>query len=246
MTHPNSKPRPPEDFSRYLATREALLLVGGQAVNLWALLYKGAVEELAPFVSRDVDLLGDREVLKEIAELAGVKPNFFPLKPPSNEVGYVAPADGADTPLLIEVLRWVNGVSKDELMKDSVIMGVGPSQIPVRVPSPVYLLKAKLANLSSISQQGRQDAKHVRILCRVIPVYLDQLVNSLSEGGRSERDVVNILGVLLEVASNSQNLGILKELKIAPEGLFRGLSTEKHPKIASFKKHQLARAFSGG
>jgi hypothetical protein len=181
--------------------------------------------------------------LEEVAHLAGVKANFFPLKPPSNEVGYVAPLDGSNGPLLIEVLRWVNGVSNDELLKDSVIMGVGPSKVPVRVSSPVYLLKAKLANLASISQEGRQDAKHVRILCRVIPVYLDQMIRSLAEGGRTERDVVNLLGALLEIVSSSKSREIFKQLGLEAEDLFRGLPEKDYSKIAGFQKHQLTRTF---
>ena len=105
MSALDSEPRPPEDFSCYLATKEPLLIVGGQAVNLWALFYSKATAELAPFVSRDVDVLGDRNTLKEIAALAGLTPNFFSLKPPSNEVGYIAPKDASDQPLLIEVYR---------------------------------------------------------------------------------------------------------------------------------------------
>jgi len=239
----DSELRPPEDFSRFLATKNVPFLVGGQAVNLWALFYRGATEGLEPFVSRDVDLLGDRKVLEEVARLAGVKANFFPLKPPSNEVGYIAPVDGSNNPYLIEVLRWVNGVSNDELLKNSVIMGVGSSKIPVKVPSPVYLLKAKLANLALIDQEGRQDAKHVRILFRVIPVYFGQMISSMAEGGRSEREVVNILGILLEMVSSSESRKIFKQLGLDPEDLFGGLPTKDHPKIAGFKKYQLARVF---
>jgi len=61
MADLHSKPRPAGDFSRYLATREAPLLVGGQAVNLWALLYKGAwpmIYRSTLFVSGDGCLLG--------------------------------------------------------------------------------------------------------------------------------------------------------------------------------------------
>lgn len=77
-----SEPRPPADFARLLATQSPMLLVGGQAVNLWALYYKDRTADLAPFVSRDADVLGDRETLVELGRLAGAKPQFFPLKPP--------------------------------------------------------------------------------------------------------------------------------------------------------------------
>jgi hypothetical protein len=99
----NAKPRPPADFAPLLATDEPVLLVGGQAVNLWALYYEARTADLAPFVSRDVDVLGDRETLEALGKVAGTKPQFFPLRPPSNEVGVVIAKDGQGLPLLIEV-----------------------------------------------------------------------------------------------------------------------------------------------
>jgi hypothetical protein len=83
----DAQPRPISDFAALLATKEPVLLVGGQAVNLWALYYESRTIELAPFVSRDVDVLGDRETLKVLGVVAGTKPQFFPLRPPTNEVG---------------------------------------------------------------------------------------------------------------------------------------------------------------
>jgi hypothetical protein len=96
-----AEPRTLEDFAGLLATQEPLLLVGGQAVNLWALYYEPHTVELAPFVSRDVDVLGDRETLAALGRIAGTKPQFFPVKPPTNEVGVVIAKDARGLPLLI-------------------------------------------------------------------------------------------------------------------------------------------------
>ena len=60
---PDSIERQPEDFAAVLATDDPLFLVGRQAVNLWALYYRERTADLAPFVSRDVDVLGNRETL---------------------------------------------------------------------------------------------------------------------------------------------------------------------------------------
>jgi hypothetical protein len=88
-------PRSPGDFAPLLAAEKPLLLVVGQAVNLWALYYWERTAELAPFVSHDADVLGDRATLEILGRVAGAKPQFFPLKPPSNEVGVVIAKDGA-------------------------------------------------------------------------------------------------------------------------------------------------------
>ncbi len=222
-----------------------MLLVGGQAVNLWALYYNEVTLHLAPFVSRDIDVLGQRETLRSIAELAGLKPNYFPLKPPSNEVGYIMPRDASNSPMIIEVLRWVNGVSEDELEADSVIFKIGKGKVPVKVPSPVTLLKAKLANLDGIKQQGRQDAKHVRILSKLLPSYLRDIAETVRSGKRTERDFVNILERLLTLVRGEVGERIFANLNLPAVDLFKDLPEDGLPKVVAFKKHQLSRRLSG-
>jgi hypothetical protein len=75
----DAAPRPPGDFAPLLATKEPLLLVGGQAVNLWALYSEAHTAELAPFVSRDVDVLGDRETLQTLGNWPGPSRKSFPF-----------------------------------------------------------------------------------------------------------------------------------------------------------------------
>ncbi len=241
MALPETTLRAPEDFSRFLATEDPLLIVGGQAVNLWALYYQEATLSLAPFVSRDVDIFGDRETLKSIAKVAGLKPHYFPLSPPNNAVGYIMPKDESEIPLLLEVLRWVNGVSTEDLFLDAVTFTIGTGQVAVKVPSPVILLQAKLANLATLSQDGRQDAKHVRILFQVIPCYLKGLTETVRGGQRSERGLVNCLGRLLDIVTTDQAKKSISELELDAAGLFSTLSTNGLPKVAAFQKHQLPR-----
>ena len=241
MKHPEWEPRPPEDFSKYLATRTPVLIVGGQAVNLWGLYYHEVTSDLAPFVSRDVDVYGRRETLREIAALAGLKPQFFPLRPPSNEVGFIQPMDDSKVPLFIEVLRSVNGVNEEELNKNSVMFQVGEQGVSVRVPSPLTLLKAKLSNVDQINQEGRQDVKHVTILFRVLPLYLHDVGQSVVSGRRKEREFVSILDDLLVVLTKKHANRIFKECGLQPKSLFSMLEHSELPKVSSFIKHQLPR-----
>lgn len=55
MAEAGKSSQAPEAVASFLRTENPVLLVGGQAVNLWALHYRERVAELAPFVSRDVD-----------------------------------------------------------------------------------------------------------------------------------------------------------------------------------------------
>ena len=236
----DSEPRSPGDFASLLATKEPVLLVGGQAVNLWALYYKDRTAGLAPFVSRDADVLGDRAMLVELGKLAGAKPQFFPLKPPSNEVGVVIAKDANDAPMLIEVLRYVRGPTNAELKDPVYSMALGATT--VRVPGPIALLQAKLANLAEINQSGRQDGRHVVILCRLLPAYLGDLKAAADAGRLEERKLVGFLERLLAVVSTKAAKGAMAALKLEPPALFAELKPGKLPKLAAFLRERLPRS----
>ena len=233
-------PRPPDDFARLLATKEPVLLVGGQAVNLWALYYEARTAELAPFVSRDVDVLGDRETLEELAKLAGTKPQIFPLRPPTNEVGVVIAKDAEGEPLLVEVLRYVHGVSNEELRAPLYTMALGETR--VRVPGPIALLKAKIANVAEIAQTGRQDARHVVILARLMPAYLLELQAAAAEGRMDERKLIELLERLLSEITTTPATRVLTQLRLDSKPFFEGLGHGKLPKLDAFLTKRLPRA----
>jgi len=124
---------------------------------LWALYYEARTTDLAPSVSRDVDVLGDRTTLEALGKLARAKPQFFPVKPPTNEVDVVIAKDHSGLPLLIEMLRYVYGVTNEQLREPIYTMAVGKTH--VQVPGPIVLLQANIANVADIARMGRQDAR---------------------------------------------------------------------------------------
>jgi hypothetical protein len=235
-----AEPRPPADFAGFLATKKPVLLVGGQAVNLWALYYEAHTADLAPFVSRDVDVLGDRETLTALGQVAGAKPQFFPVKPPTNEVGVVIAKDPEGLPLLIEVLRYVHGVSNEELREPVYTLALG--DVSVQVSSPIALLQAKIANVADIAQTGRQDGRHVLILAQLIPAYLRDLQQAVVAGGMSERQLIEYLERLLAVVSSQNGKRVLASLEIAPAALYAGLGNSALSKLTAFLEKRLPRA----
>ena len=236
----DAEPRPPEDFAELLATQEPVLLVGDQAVNLWALYYQSHTAHLAPFVSRDVDVLGDRETLTALGQIAGAKPQFFPVKPPTNEVGVVIAKDSHGVPLLIEVLRSVHGVSNEELRQPVYTVALG--DVKVQVPSPIALLQAKIANVADLAQSGRQDARHVLILAQLLPAYLRDLQQAAVAGGLPERQLIDYLERLLGVITTAKAKKVLERLKIDSAALFAGLGDQTLPKLAAFLQKRRPRA----
>lgn len=242
MPHPSdATPRPPEDFAKVLAAPEPLLLVGGQAVNLWALYYEDRTRDLAPFVSRDADVLGDRETLQLLGKLAGKKPQFFPLKPPSNEIGVVIASDASGAPLLIEVLRNVKGASNEELREPAYQFAIGDPEVRVQAPGPIALLQAKVANLAEINQNGRQDGRHIVILARIMPAYLENLRTLAAKGEMDERKLIEFLEQLLRVVTSSHGRKACADLRLAPREFFASLTSDGLPKLQSFLEKRLPR-----
>lgn len=243
MPHPpDAPPRPPGDFSRVLATPQPLLLVGGQAVNLWALYYADRTSDLAPFVSRDADVLGDRETLELLGRLAGTKPQFFPHKPPTNEIGVVIARDSTGAPLLIEVLRNVKGATNAELRDPAYEFVIGENQAHVQAPGPIALLQAKIANLAELKQAGRQDGRHVVILARVMPTYLEDLRASAATGRMDDRKLLDFLEHILAVVTSANGRKVCANLKIEPRKFFGGLNPDGLPKLQAFLEKRLPRA----
>ena len=238
---PESDPRPPADFAPLLAAKEPLLLVGGQAVNLWALHYRDRTSDLAPFVSRDADILGDRDTLATLGKLAGVKPHYFPLRPPSNEVGVVIAKDSNGSPMLIEVLRYVHGASNEALREPAYTLAIGERQVRVQVPGPIALLQAKIANAADINQSGRQDARHVLILARLIPAYLSDLRNAAHEGRLDERKLIEFFERLFAVVTFAKARRVLRDLSVDAQTLFAGPDPEGLPKLKAFLGKRLPR-----
>jgi len=219
-----------------------VLLVGGQAVNVWAMYYESRTAALAPFVSRDVDVLGDRATLKALGKLAGTKPQFFPVKPPTNEIGVVIAKDQQGRSLLIEVLRYVHGVSNEELREPAYTVGLGETH--VQVPSPIALLQGKIANVADIAQTGRQDARHVVILARVLPAYLEDIQKAAVEGRLEERKLIEFLERLLAVVTAAKARKVFKQLQLDARSLFAGIGHDKLSKLQAFLDKRLPRGLS--
>ncbi|MBS0630322.1 MAG: hypothetical protein JSS11_00280 [Verrucomicrobia bacterium] len=246
MPKPEAPPRTPADFAAFLATAKPVLVVGGQAVNLWALYYKDRTTDLAPFVSRDADVLGDRETLAEIGRVIGVKPQFFPLRPPTNEIGVVVARDVEGHPLMVEVLRSVHGATNAELREPAYTLTVGEKPVAIQVPGPIALLKAKIANVAGLHQEGRQDGRHVVILARLMPAYLHELQTITLAGQLAERRLLDYLENLLAVVAAPSARKIFAQLKLDPIKLFDELDGAKLPKVKLFLRERLPRRFPSG
>lgn len=234
--------RTPDAYGRGLDLPDPVIVVGGQAVNLWAGNYAKLTEGMGPFVSQDLDVLGDRSVLLAIAKAAKGVPQIFPQRPPTNEVGVVRIQDDEGAPLLIEVLSGVHGVTNEALREPSYLIEID-ERIRVKVPGPIVLLEAKLANAADIPQTDRQDHHHVAILVRLMPGYLNDLMREVLENRLTERHMTDYLEQLLSVLTSAKAKRVLGVMKLDATACFEGWDDAGLKRLIAFRTKRLPQFF---
>ncbi len=201
---PASPEHEPSAFAEILGAPELPLIVGGQAVNMWGYFYLTAMptlEDFAPFVSKDADIYGTRTLAEDLALRAGWECIFDDRKAPVvTAVLRKLPASSDEPPLVIEVLSEVNGLTETDLALDTIVDFDGARY---RIPAPPVLLKAKLYNLASLVFTERpQDLKHARMLCEIVPHYLNELHAEFRAGRVAANVFVGAVNYTAEVITS--------------------------------------------
>jgi len=179
-----SEERSPAEFADILSSAELPLIVGGQAVNIWAELYAEKTPGLnafAPFTSGDADIYGSRALAESLARRTGW--TFTPVNERESDLVAILTKEtsSGQSSLTIEVLQEVNGLTAADLRLDTTVE-LAPGEC-YRTPSPLVLLKAKLYNLASLANLDRpQDLRHVRMLLYIVPQYFTELHSEYRAG----------------------------------------------------------------
>eukprot|EP01035_Chromulina_nebulosa_P009789 gene9789-13203_t len=111
----------PHDYRLICAGREAPTVVGGQAVNLWAISYlerTAADLRASNHGSKDLDILADKKVLDHLKTVPGwvFKPNNTKNWTDSRQ-GFLHGTSEDGRKLLVEVLHSVHGLDQSDLAR---------------------------------------------------------------------------------------------------------------------------------
>lgn len=244
---PGIPERTPRDFLAILGAAELPLIVGGQAVNLWADLYAPevpALDDFRPFVSKDADIYGTRALAEKLARRAGWELHFDPKRDSIVAAILRHERTPGESPLTIEVLSQVNGLTEADLAASTVIE-IGGGTERYRIPAPTVLLKAKLYNLASLVFTERpQDLKHARMLCEIVPHYLNELHVEFRAGRVAETTFVGAVNYTVEVvtsgyAGNAARPRGLDLARVIPESIWLTGPASLQPVLERLRSHGL-------
>lgn len=235
--------RPVEDFEAIFRAislqKETVILVGGHAVNVWALSYRDRLGEvltaLLPFTSGDMDVYATRNALMGLHEALGGK--LLLSGPREITDGTLIVGVEPDTREL-DVLRSVNGLPKLDA-QDAIPLMVCGHAVPVLFPH--LLLQAKLENALRLDQRERQDVKHVRIMALVLREFLREVVITASVD--NEKYALPLLRQALAVllSDNAREFTHRHELSFAGVMPEAELLASPLRKLAGFGQKELVR-----
>jgi hypothetical protein len=169
-----------EIFLRLQEISLDVVVVGGQAVNLWATRYYPQcpiLEQYLPFASEDLDFYGGKLEAIQCSTALGGRATLNENFDPSPNTGVVLVPRGTKQ-LRIDFLGSVFGLSDSEI-SDTALTVEGQDELSgvrLKVLHPLLCLEGKLSALNSIAQGGRQDLKHAQISTICLNAYIQEIL----------------------------------------------------------------------
>lgn len=220
------------------------LLVGGHAVNLWAIVYQERIgrelDKWLPLTSKDLDLVGTIDLLDAMKKnFGGAVRLSGPRSPVVGQL--IANLHGVDRK--IDVLKDVFGLKPKDLSAESAILDIefDGELFEARVLPILTLLQAKIANLAKLDQTNRNDFKHVSIMLLVVREYLSELIAAAESGAADSRAAIGPLEHFRKIVGSLEALKCasvhgIKFAGIWPRDL---LTAATDPRLQNFVKHRL-------
>jgi hypothetical protein len=175
----------PENLREILIKLQAVdlevVVVGGQAVNLYAYQYYQKIPKLwqyMPFASEDLDFYGGKIEAVICQEILGGQLILNQDFDPSPNAGIVL-VNYQNKTLRIDFLASIYGLNDSEIIATSLTF-CGQNQlenIKLKVLHPILCLEGKLRCLRGLPQHNRQDLKHCQILIICVNQFLAEFIN---------------------------------------------------------------------
>lgn len=210
----------PHDYRVVCELQPAPTVVGGQAVNLWAINYLAPAIPRATLVSKDLDVVVSQESMAKLKQVPGWV--FQPRETKNwmdSRLGALRSTSPDGRPLLVEILHSVHGLNKADLQAAAYVKSDG---VIYRVLDPITMLKAKAANVRDIDQNGtppRQDRLHLRLVARCVPEFLLEVYRDAVSDPSRERNSLAVISRAFKTLQQPKTAQTLQVEGIAPASL---------------------------
>jgi hypothetical protein len=147
-----------------------LVLVGGQALSLWAERYEDTLElrESGPHTSRDIDFFGRADQVRRCAALLGGTHQVYGRDRRTPAAGVITTAEGFH----VDILHTLAGVTPLQLVDQAVEFA------SVRVMHPIHVMASRVANVSDLQRHDDHALRQLRASVYVVREHVREVLCS--------------------------------------------------------------------
>jgi hypothetical protein len=237
-----------DQFSEVLSVRDTAgrpyILIGGQAVNYWAERYldrEPQLQKFRPFTSAEIDFQGTADDVRHIAEQLALTAGYPPKVAMTALAGVIPVQIGGETSN-IEVVRHVPGVGA---ALDDFVIEAKWGDKNIRVLNPISLLASKLELAATVSQDGRNDVLHLKILVPCVRAFLETILEQVEQQAIPARDWLGLANRALKLTTDHRARRIGEKHQINwPDILpLKAINQSRDEKIRTFRLQQLEQGY---
>lgn len=230
-----------EGILSLLAGSEAPIVACGQAVNFWADRYHAEeprLESLRPFMSKDLDILGDLAAAERIARATESEIQHAPPRGATPVLANIHFKAGGSI-RVVQVLYQIPGLNTDEVRKHAIAVEV--SGCTIRMADPITLLAGKIYNVAYFDQKNRNDIQHIKILCLCVRVFFSKLIAVAEQDPKAARTCLNDLerGLALFASPDAAKVGVMLGINWLDLIPLAALRASPNAKLQSFAEKRL-------
>lgn len=160
------------------------IIVGGQAVNIWAELYHGIDEDLdrlGALTSKDLDFYHNRDAERILAE--SLENGLLEIPSGDNHTPNAAVVTGklGDRAVVIDFLAQIKGVEDKSLLENSITFAdvEDPSAVSITLMHPLDCVRSRLSNINALGRRSEQSIRQAIASLLILDCYIDdQLANA--------------------------------------------------------------------
>jgi hypothetical protein len=217
------------------------VVIGGQACNIWSVLYGRSEPELKqykPFTSKDLDVYSEsRNDVVVLAQAVQEQPALNDGASPDPAFGLVIYKSSSKNPMPVSFMSGAYGIKDaSKIFESRQTLGLGRSKIPVHVMHPFFTMQSKVALVVHPPRESPNDLRHLKMSVH----YTRRFVIELAKIGR-DREALKVCKSIVLLALSKQGRGVYKKFKIRLEAALPSKSQigSKAPKLESYLQKSL-------
>lgn len=240
----SSEPTSPHDYKALLEACPSLTIVGGQAVNVWAITYLDRTDpKISGVASIDLDVIAKTSVKEIISALPQWKASKIPMWAFGDGRLLTLSSKSTDGRiLLVELLKDVPGLNSEDI---EAVQQIEKDGVRYRLLDPIAMVKSKATNVRKYQQDGplpRQDRPHLQIIAQCVAPFLRDAHQQAAPVAELHSEFARTVSRAFKTLSDKHVSATLLELGISPRSLIpEELSDSPILKVQTAFAHQLPR-----